>query len=94
LDIATPAIPLFHFFGRMGCFFAGCCFGIESSFGYTFRYSIIKEANGINRFPVQLLEALVNLLLFFIKDILTKKLFQTKYYIFIFVALFCCKILY
>ncbi len=25
--LLTPAIPLFHAFGRMGCFFAGCCGG-------------------------------------------------------------------
>jgi len=73
LDIATPAIPLFHFFGRIGCFLAGCCFGIESSFGFTYDHSIIEEANGINRFPVQLLEAFVNLLLFFILDFIRRK---------------------
>lgn len=73
LDFAVPAIPLFHFFGRIGCFLAGCCFGIESSFGFTFRHSIIGEANGINRFPVQLLEAFINIILFFILDIFRRK---------------------
>jgi phosphatidylglycerol:prolipoprotein diacylglycerol transferase len=73
LDFAVPAIPLFHFFGRIGCFFAGCCFGIESSFGFTFHHSIVEEANGINRFPVQLLEAFVNLLLFFLLDFIRRK---------------------
>ena len=68
LDIAAPAIPLFHFFGRIGCFLAGCCFGIESIFGFTAYHSIVEEANGIHRFPVQLLEALVNLVIFFILD--------------------------
>ena len=63
-DIVASSIPLFHFFGRIGCFLAGCCFGIESSFGFTFHYSIIEEANNVNRFPVQLLEAFVNLLIF------------------------------
>jgi len=73
LDFATPAIPLFHFFGRIGCFLAGCCFGVESSFGFTFRHSIIEEANEINRFPVQLLEAFINLILFFILDFFRRK---------------------
>jgi phosphatidylglycerol:prolipoprotein diacylglycerol transferase len=73
LDFVTPGIPLFHFFGRIGCFLAGCCFGIESSFGVTFHHSIVDEANGINRFPVQLLEAIINLLLFFILDFLRRK---------------------
>jgi phosphatidylglycerol:prolipoprotein diacylglycerol transferase len=73
LDFVTPAIPLFHFAGRIGCFFAGCCFGIESSFGFTFRHSIVEEANGHNRFPVQLLEAFINLLLFFLLDFFRRK---------------------
>jgi Prolipoprotein diacylglyceryltransferase len=73
LDFTAPAIPLFHFFGRTGCFFSGCCFGIQSSFGFTFRHSIVEEANGINRFPVQLLEALINILLFFILDFMRRK---------------------
>jgi phosphatidylglycerol:prolipoprotein diacylglycerol transferase len=73
LDFVAPAAPLFHFFGRIGCFLAGCCFGIKSSFGFTFHHSIIEEANEINRFPVQLLEALINLLLFFILDFFRRK---------------------
>jgi len=73
LDLATPAIPLFHFFGRIGCFLAGCCFGIESSFGFTVYHSIVEEANGINRFPVQLLEAFINMILFFLLDTLRRK---------------------
>ena len=24
----VPAVPLFHAFGRVGCFLAGCCYGI------------------------------------------------------------------
>ena len=27
LDLITPAIPLAHAFGRIGCFMAGCCYG-------------------------------------------------------------------
>jgi phosphatidylglycerol:prolipoprotein diacylglycerol transferase len=68
-DIISPVIPLFHFFGRIGCFMAGCCFGIESGFGFTFTRSLIAEANGVRRFPVQLLEALFNLGLFCILHI-------------------------
>jgi phosphatidylglycerol:prolipoprotein diacylglycerol transferase len=63
-DIAVPVIPLFHFFGRIGCFTAGCCFGIESEYGFTFTRSIISQANGINRLPVQLIESAFNLCLF------------------------------
>lgn len=27
LDLITPAVPLAHAFGRLGCFMAGCCYG-------------------------------------------------------------------
>ena len=64
--IITPYIPLFHFFGRIGCFLYGCCYGFESSFGV--------EINGITRFPIQLVEAIYNLLLFFLLLYLRKKI--------------------
>lgn len=64
--LLTPFIPLFHFFGRIGCFLSGCCFGIESKFGITYKHSMVTEANHVSRFPIQLVEAAFNLLLFFI----------------------------
>ena len=63
-DIMAAGVPLFHVFGRIGCFLGGCCYGIESSFGFTFHNSLIESANGVNRFPVQLFEAGFNLILF------------------------------
>jgi phosphatidylglycerol:prolipoprotein diacylglycerol transferase len=30
-DIFAPALPVGHVFGRIGCLFAGCCYGIEVS---------------------------------------------------------------
>ncbi|MCQ4021408.1 MULTISPECIES: prolipoprotein diacylglyceryl transferase [unclassified Ruminococcus] len=80
-DIMAAGVPLFHTFGRIGCFLGGCCYGIESSFGFTFHNSLIESANGVNRFPVQLFEAGFNLILFFVmwallnKGILKNKLF-------------------
>jgi phosphatidylglycerol:prolipoprotein diacylglycerol transferase len=65
-DILAVCIPLFHFFGRIGCFLGGCCYGIESEFGFTFTQSPIEFANGVNRFPVQLLEAAVLLIIFLV----------------------------
>ncbi|MDR0943857.1 MAG: prolipoprotein diacylglyceryl transferase [Ruminococcus sp.] len=66
VDLLTTIIPLFHCFGRIGCFLGGCCYGIPSEIGFTFRHSIVHAANGVNRFPVQLLEAGFNLALFFV----------------------------
>ena len=88
LDFIVPAIPLFHFFGRIGCFLAGCCFGIESSFGYTFRHAIAEEANGVNRFPVQLLEAFINLLLFFTINFLRRKNIFRQNILFVYLLLY------
>lgn len=66
LDIGAFCIPLFHCFGRIGCFLSGCCYGIECKFGFTYNYSRIQSANGVTRFPVQLCEAAFNLILFFV----------------------------
>lgn len=63
-DIAAPAIPLFHAFGRIGCFLGGCCYGIECEAGFVYTNSLVESANGVRRFPVQLLEAAFNLFLF------------------------------
>lgn len=74
LDVYSCAVPLFHAFGRVGCFFGGCCYGIESACGFTAHgneYS--PDVNDVNRFPVQLLEASLNLLLFAFLVILLKK---------------------
>lgn len=65
-DIAAPAIPLFHFFGRIGCFLGGCCYGIECEVGFVYTQALTASANGVRRFPVQLLEAAFNLLLFLV----------------------------
>jgi len=65
VDIVVVGIPLFHFFGRIGCFLGGCCFGIVSRFGFLDTNNPITITNGVPRFPVQLLEAAFNLCLFF-----------------------------
>ncbi len=62
-DCAAPVIPLFHACGRVGCFLGGCCYGIENDWGITYTHALVESANGVRRFPVQLLEAGVNLLL-------------------------------
>ena len=63
-DSFAVAVPLFHAFARLGCFFAGCCYGIESDFGFTTHNAVVESANGVNRFPVQLFECGFNALIF------------------------------
>lgn len=74
-DIGVTSIPLFHFFGRIGCFLGGCCYGIESKIGFIYRINPIAEANGVRRFPIQLVEAIFNIALFFL---LSRLLFHKK----------------
>jgi phosphatidylglycerol:prolipoprotein diacylglycerol transferase len=65
-DIGVTSIPLFHFFGRIGCFLGGCCYGIESKIGFIYTINPIVEANGVRRFPIQIVEAIFNIALFFL----------------------------
>lgn len=66
IGIGTLCVPLFHTFGRIGCFLSGCCYGIESSFGFYLNNSPAPGCAGVCRFPVQLLESCCNMLLFII----------------------------
>ena len=65
IELLTPSFPLIHAFGRLGCFFAGCCYGIpfDPPIGMMFNESIAAPHN-IALFPVQLLEAFLNILIF------------------------------
>lgn len=66
-DIYAVATPLFHTFGRIGCFLGGCCYGIESRFGFLITDNPISPTVcGVVRFPVQLVEAGGNIVLFII----------------------------
>ena len=66
-DLYTPFLPFAHAFGRLGCFCAGCCYGIEyhGPFAVQFPYNeMVPELSEVERFPVQLLEALLNFICF------------------------------
>lgn len=61
-DVFVPALSLGHALGRLGCFFAGCCFGrpcdAESWYGLVFPHNpeTIAPA-GIPLYPTQLMES-------------------------------------
>lgn len=63
-DVAVASVPLLHAFGRVGCFFSGCCYGMEWEHGISFTHSLVPEADGVPRLPVQLMEAAFLLLLY------------------------------
>ncbi|MBE6788837.1 MAG: prolipoprotein diacylglyceryl transferase [Ruminococcaceae bacterium] len=66
-DNISPFIPLFHSIARVGCFLGGCCYGIESPFGFTAHGNmLVPQVNDVSRFPVQLLEALLNFILYLV----------------------------
>lgn len=64
IEAAVPGVPLFHGFGRIGCFMAGCCYGklYKGALAVTFEHSY-GAPNGVSLFPVQLLEAVCNFIL-------------------------------
>ena len=62
-DFYAPLFPLFHAFGRVGCFLTGCCHG-QVSYKLGIAYKVSNSAmNGIPYFPIQLLCSLGNLVL-------------------------------
>ncbi len=69
-DVAATVLPLGHAFGRVGCFFGGCCYGVEHHGWLSHVYqegSVAAGAGtpiGVPLLPVQLIEAACLLLLF------------------------------
>lgn len=69
-DVAAPSIALGHAFGRLGCFAAGCCYGIATdlpwgvTFTDTYAGTLVGVPLNIPLHPTQLYEAATNLLLF------------------------------
>lgn len=63
-DLVMPAVSLAQGFGRLGCFFAGCCYGRETDswFGITFHNSAFAP-NGVKLIPTQLMSSAGNFLI-------------------------------
>lgn len=66
-EISVPAMPLFHAFGRIGCFLAGCCYGKKLS------TPIVIGTIEFARIPVQIIESMAEFILFIVLFILSKK---------------------
>lgn len=65
-DIMAPSISLGHAFGRLGCFFAGCCYGAPCSGAVcvTFHDPHSQAPLGVPLYPTQLMEASGEFLIF------------------------------
>lgn len=87
-DCFAAAIPLFHCLGRLGCFFSGCCYGIESPFGFTARNAVVESCNGVSRFPVQLLESGINIVIFAVLLLLFQKRIMSKKLIYLYLIIY------
>jgi phosphatidylglycerol---prolipoprotein diacylglyceryl transferase len=64
-DVLAPSVAIGHFFGRLGCFFEGCCYGNACTAPWAVHYPDRHPMHNIPAHPVQLYEAFGNLLIFF-----------------------------
>ena len=64
------SLPLIYGIAKIGCFLAGCCYGIPYNgiFNVTYTYDL-----NISLFPIQLLESIVFIILFIFMNKLNKK---------------------
>lgn len=60
MDFTIPAFVIFHAFGRIGCFLSGCCYGFKLS------NPLVIGIAHLNYFPIQLIEALFEFVMFFV----------------------------
>lgn len=66
-----PYIPLGHAIGRIGCLFAGCCYGFP--YNGAFAVSTTWDTGHATYFPIQAMEAFFNLLIMAVLLFYTKK---------------------
>ncbi len=73
-DSLITSVPLMHAVGRIGCYCAGCCYGLpmDPPWGVYFRADSVAP-HGIAFFPVQLVESALNLILFGILFVYSRK---------------------
>ena len=69
--LVVPVFPLAHGIMRVGCFMAGCCYGVAHDWGIAFARSPVAP-NGVPLLPVQLYEAMANMMIFAIVWVYTR----------------------
>jgi phosphatidylglycerol:prolipoprotein diacylglycerol transferase len=71
-DIIAPAIPIGHAFGRLGCLFGGCCYGMEVDASHPFaivypqrtdQFADAAAPAGVPLLAVPLIEAVGNVII-------------------------------
>lgn len=86
----VPFIPLAHAIGRVGCVMAGCCYGFEydGPFALHYPHSVSGISPDQGYFPVQLLEALINVIICFTLLYFEKRLKQAKNLLFAYLGMY------
>jgi len=67
LDLLAPYAALVQAIGRIGCFFNGCCYGVESGWGVYF------PVHAKVLFPSQILDSATLLLIFVVLKVIAEK---------------------
>lgn len=62
VSAVTPSVPFAHAIGRIGCYFAGCCYGFPYNGFLACKYSV-DGIHTASAFPIQLVEAVLNVVL-------------------------------
>lgn len=67
-DVGAVSLPLGHFLGRIGCFFAGCCYGktCDLPWAIVFRHPDSLAPLNIPIHPTQIYSSLSNLIIFLV----------------------------
>lgn len=73
-DLILPSVALAQGFGRIGCFLAGCCYGIRTDGAcYVVFTNSGFAPNGVHLVPTQLISSGLDFLNFFVLILLAKK---------------------
>jgi phosphatidylglycerol:prolipoprotein diacylglycerol transferase len=67
---AVPTVPLGHAIGRIGCLLGGCCYG----FPYSGRFSVCLKTVDHRVFPIQIVESLLNIILFVVLMVVSARI--------------------
>jgi len=79
-NIMTQPLIILHIFGRIGCFFAGCCYGKVTESVLGVRFPDIETANifhhGEKCYPTQLIEAFALIIILIVVNYRQNKFFN------------------
>lgn len=91
-DLVAPGLALGHFFGRIGCFFAGCCYGASCDLPWAVTFTDPGSLAPLHArlHPTQLYEALGNALIFGVLHLYARRSPRTGYVTAVYLALYGC----